>query len=398
MKSILGYLSCVAIALFYTFFWDAHWGMLIVTVLIVAPILSISVAIASKNRLLIALECHDQTINKGDKIVIAATFKKTGFLPVPGVEVRFFNDRNLAASQDNYYFPISGNDECTLRLSYTAQIWGQAKIGLKEIVVVDYLSLVRFTLYQEDGAHTYTKLVGIIPNIPAVPDGNELIRALLDAVAYDDNEETKENVLRTSGFPGYEHKTYSPGDSVRKINWKLSSKRDMLMVRLDEAVSSAKQALVVDCCGKAKTQLSQAAQDQQLLEEERIIEAILGVASIFVKQGIESVVYYFINNWIQSTISTMEDVVELQQSFAKFKFQSQTAYREGYRIPLDDLMAGQNNSAFTVFTSCFDTELFNELEHAQRLGAVVHTVVTAPANRSVENAWLVNESFEFMRI
>ena len=58
-------------------------------------------------------------------------------------------------------------------------------------------------------------------------------------------------------MPGYEHREYVAGDSPRRVNYKLSAKKQKLMVRLDESNGYATTNLYITenaqpvCCDKA---------------------------------------------------------------------------------------------------------------------------------------------------
>ena len=72
------------------------------------------------------------------------------------------------------------------------------------------------------------------------------------------------------------------------MNWKLSSKKNKLMVRLDEAVASVQPMIVLDLyrSGSAKP-------EEAILGEEQIIRSVFGLLSLLVKQGIASTLIYF---------------------------------------------------------------------------------------------------------
>lgn len=85
--------------------------------------------------------------------------------------------------------------------------------------------------------------IKIMPNIPDTGSQTELLKATSENASFDDNEsESDENALGLTGVPGYDHRQYEIGDPLKRINWKLSSKRDELMVRLDEKVTASSQA------------------------------------------------------------------------------------------------------------------------------------------------------------
>ena len=87
--------------------------------------------------------------------------------------------------------------------------------------------------------------------------------------------------------PGYEHREYVHGDPLKRVNWKLSSKKDKLMVRLDEAVASVQPMIVLDLYRNSRT-----APEEAILGEEQIIRSVFGLLSLLVNQGIASTLIY----------------------------------------------------------------------------------------------------------
>ena len=81
--------------------------------------------------------------------------------------------------------------------------------------------------------------------------------------------------------PGYEHREYVEGDPLKRVNWKLSSKKNKLMVRLDEAASSVQPLIVLDLYRKTG-----ASAEYAVITEEKIIRSVFGLVTLLVKQGI----------------------------------------------------------------------------------------------------------------
>jgi uncharacterized protein (DUF58 family) len=86
----------------------------------------------------------------------------------------------------------------------------------------------------------------IFPAIPMLSSHSEFVRTLEESSAFDDNEQSREVAFAVTGFPGYEHRDYVPGDPLKRVNWKLSAKRDRLLVRKPEAFAGGDQVLILD--------------------------------------------------------------------------------------------------------------------------------------------------------
>jgi hypothetical protein len=125
--------------------------------------------------------------------------------------------------------------------------------------------------------------VGVIPQIPDIKASSSLIRSIANVVATTENEDDNETAMLFSSntVPGYEHREYVRGDALKRINWKLSSKKDMLMVRLDEATASVQPVVVLDLYRKPE-----AVPEEAIIVEEKLISAVFGLLTTLIRQGI----------------------------------------------------------------------------------------------------------------
>jgi hypothetical protein len=396
MHAIIGYLCSVAFVLVYTTVWDGRNGIFLLTALITAPILSVFMTLIAKRKIVMSVHSSAHVLKKGDQVNITATFQKSGIFPAPFLEVWFFHTTNLEASHSVVTFSMNAGKPVNIGESYTARVWGTTQIGIEKVVMSDYLGLVKFVLYQDQGSHRHANEVEIYPDIPDASVQNELIRSICDRAAFgdDDPEETAVNIYGISSFPGYEHKVYMPGDPVKKINWKLSSKRNTLLMRLDESVVKSKQVMILDCCTSRMDLRTPKEKEQQFMMEERILETVLAVLAILVKLGVESVLYYYSGKmWTQAEIADSDDIINLQYIFTKYKFQPRTPRYEHTRVASQKF---GNIGAITVFTSSYDAGLLCQVQNIRQQGTTVSIVVTlSPApSMSRENVWLVSETYD----
>ena len=125
--------------------------------------------------------------------------------------------------------------------------------------------------------------VGVIPVVPDIKSSSVLVRNIANVVATTENEDDNEtNMMFTSNtVPGYEHREYVPGDALKRVNWKLSSKRSVLMVRLDEAAASVQPTVILDLYRP-----SGADADKAILDEEKLIVSVFGLLNALINHGI----------------------------------------------------------------------------------------------------------------
>lgn len=391
-KSRLEYALCLSLSVLYLVFLDGRTGMFILAAFIAAPLISAAMAYYAKEKISIAVSARADVVKKGEISSFDVVFSTRALLPTPFILVTLFSDEHLGAENDEYRLTIRPKSSRTVSEQIIGSICGEGKAGVLKVEMTDYLGLLSFTLYEEKGLGEYSAFVGVTPNVPDTALKNALIQSVSSVTAAEETEETEENTsLVFGGNPGYEHREYIPGDPIKRINWKLSTKRDSLMVRLDEGVAEAKQFALLDFAFDT----DETDNEEKLLNEERLIEGLLGFALTLSKLGKELVFYTLVNkSWQQLSIKTPDDVAELQFSFSHFVFHDNSY---ALRIPSQLLNKEVKASALTIFTNFPDSQLCSYIDTLSHGGTVCYTAVSKPVSSGADNIWLIGDDYSFGR-
>lgn len=293
-KIIKTALSVAAIAYslyIFTFFIDGEIGVILIAFFLIAPVLSLLVALNSRNRISVSFDC-DAYVKKGSELEVTVKVEKSGRFPlsvieiVPGASEVF---RQTAQNEKKRVFRLSMLNAYEKTFSYRvpADIGGNGSVFIESIWTCGFFGFFRTkakTPLPEPAS------VGVIPEIPEIKSSSQLFRAIADAVFTSDDDEENDTAMLFSAntSPGYEHREYVMGDPLKRINWKLSSKKDKLMVRLDEAVASVQPSVVLDLYRK-----NGADQKKSVLAEEKLLCAVFGLLTVLIKQGIACNFQYF---------------------------------------------------------------------------------------------------------
>ena len=268
----------------------------------------------------------------------------------------------------------------TVKLEFKANYSGRSYIRVAAFEAVDFLGLSRSSIPVEEKAG----FIGlrIMPNVPDTGTQMDVIRTATDNVGFDDSEEeTSETAMGSTGTPGYEHRAYSPGDPLKKINWKLSSKRGIYMVRLDEKLSVTSQVFVLD--------LPEGVENYSCRRADVIIEGALAMLSMLAQQGLETDFYYYIEKWNMLSVKSLGDVYLLAEALSDMVPYSQTD-----RLPDEALRTGMN-ICFTVISSS-DVKLAEELFSYKNVTVVAD--VSAGFTAGAGDIWTCSEDFEFKHL
>lgn len=280
-------ISALAIAFFlylFTFFMDGDIGIVLISFMVIAPLISLAFGLGGRKRARISMSC-DGFVKKGSRLKVTVTVEKSGFFPLGIIELHLSATEVFSREKDIYRLTVIGQDSKSFTYELEAKIGGNGGIAIAEAYSCGFLGFLKFRLSTPLPPEIS---VGVIPEIPDASSASRLIRAIADSVITSDEEETSDTALlfSASTAPGYEHREYEQGDAIKRINWKLSVKKDKLMVRLDEAVASVQPVIALDLYRKG------AADSNVLTDEERIICSAFALVLLLVKQGIACTFLY----------------------------------------------------------------------------------------------------------
>lgn len=386
--NVLLYLMAIAIGVVFALFLSASVGWTFVYMLVCAPIFSfgITLFLSRGSRVSIRSDVDRTMLYKGEYAALKIIVRNKSIFPVPAVKIKVSSAGGLVPENSGEYYvvSVSPRSESVVEINYKAKVWGRFFIGAESAFMHDFMSFFRFRMSCLDAVNE----VKIFPDIPEIQGDSPLLRSAAEAARFaDDSEDTteSESVTGFSGMPGYTHREYVEGDPVRRINWKLSSKRDKYMVRLDDEIESVKQNIVLDGVG-----------GNDIYENERAVEGMLAAVLGLLKCGFESIVYCRLNRVYESiSISEPADVSALQTRLADFSFERQlTGQKNHSRVPMDMISSGGGSGAMMVYTSLLDSGLSAEIAAAEEQGMTC-AVVTSEGSPSgnAERLWRINEDY-----
>lgn len=243
MTHIVSYFQALFFSVLFLVFINAEIGWALVYIIGASIAVSVTTFLISRKNFTAGLRELSGVAECGRKIDFEVILKKTGFCVIPFVEL-CVNANGAVNLRTSLLF----RKKVTVSGSFTAAHSGLNKVTLDEVIIRDFLGLLQFRVPVEQITQ-----VAVLPRIIEY-DGPDVKPNMLPS----EEEEAEEGVtVMNGGMPGYEHREYVPGDSPRRVNYKLSAKRQKLMVRLDESNGYATTNLYITgnampvCCDKA---------------------------------------------------------------------------------------------------------------------------------------------------
>lgn len=295
LKYIVSALMVAFLVYIFTFYIDGEMGVILLAFVLFAPLVSLGFALYARKNVKVSIDC-DAYVKKGGKLKVRVTVDKKNSVPLAVLEIKPYVSEVFDKNIKTYKLSLMDIGENEFVFETDAVCGGNGEVGIKEINSCGFLGFMKFKI----NAVPQPVSVGVIPVIPDIKASSALVRSIANVVATTENEEDNEtNMMFTSNtVPGYEHREYVPGDAMKRINWKLSSKRSVLMVRLDEAAASVQPVIILDLYRP-----SGADSQQAVIAEEKLIASVFGLINALINHGIACTFIFRGDNEEMYTIS-----------------------------------------------------------------------------------------------
>ncbi|MCH5196466.1 MAG: DUF58 domain-containing protein [Oscillospiraceae bacterium] len=243
MTHIGSYIQIVFFAALFLIFISGDIGWALIYTVGGIIVISLALFLLSKNRFSVKLGELSGVASVNEKIEFEVTLKKKGFCVLPYVEVCIDAEHEIRLRTSLVF-----RNSVSIKGSFRANHSGLNRVRLTNVILRDFAGLVQISVPFEEETQK-----GVLPK-KVDYKGPEVFPSVLP----DDSGEAEEGVsVMHGGLPGYEHREYTAGDSLRRVDYKLSAKKQKLMVRLDESAGYSSTNLFIEpnalpaCCDNA---------------------------------------------------------------------------------------------------------------------------------------------------
>ncbi|MDD4124849.1 MAG: DUF58 domain-containing protein [Eubacteriales bacterium] len=208
-------LGMIVFHIFYS--GAAAWYLLILTILL--PLISLAFTLPSKRKTDIAFDIPE-SVNIGDEAHASVTVKGNSFLPIGCLSFSFeLINKMTGRGNSKKKLKIYGCQNSSITFPVRTDECGRIKCELTKLKTLDYLGLFN---------HTYRKKQVLFINVFPIPAPPSPIPELPLGDLMGITSKPKPG----GGFAeDYDIRGYRPGDPINLIHWKLTSKRDDIMIR-----------------------------------------------------------------------------------------------------------------------------------------------------------------------
>lgn len=308
---LLGMILLIVLTLVLVLFTGSYFFYFMLMTLITAVVLMYGLVMNNRRKIFQFLSFSTHEMVAGEKLILDITTSNNSIFPVSHAKIncRVFNDdHEMVLPTENIFF--NPFQIINMQEEFTINTRGLFSNTVLMTELADPLKIFKKTIQYEKPLHLM-----VLPRI------YELKYFYLPSTGYLGTSK----VVR-SGHEDYSSlkkvRPYIHGDSMKKIHWKLSSKRDELYVKEYDATSSVKVNLFVDAYKENYID------DHQRRNEDCIIEITASLIKYGLSRGAETALCYQSAQNIHKESRDLANFQELLKDLVTFKPKGELAFSE----------------------------------------------------------------------
>lgn len=309
---IIAYVCLLLVNVCLYIFFHSHFYFLVLVLMLSAPVVSFLAAWLLRRYMKVDI-CHTQDSygRQGETAYFKIQIHNPTWFVSLDTKLLLTVENTLLQTKGTQYFsvPVYARNGYELSIPIAAEYPGMIRIGVSDIYVKDLMGFFRF----QKKVDAETEL-SILPKQVAglVYEKTALEQGML---------ESEESTKRGNDFSDVQEiREYIPGDKLMSIHWKLSAKRDNLMVKDRVSMSDHQLVVLPELCVNSAKQLAEVLQ----ISYSVILEFISAQTSV-------RFLY-----WSQASFEYVETRIdykeELDAAFARMY------YETGYQNPIEASM------------------------------------------------------------
>jgi uncharacterized protein (DUF58 family) len=268
IKYILVFVANLLILLFV----HSYFNMVVMIVMIVMPVISILCAFITANQLLVRFGGANRDLTVDEPFLVSVILDNDSIFPNMNVDVNITLENALFKTRGKHTLCIPAYAHGTDVVDYQVgqSLVGVLKVSADEIFVTDWMGFVRIR-----------KDCNAERDYVVFPSGVMGVKTDMSAVSYGMNEAEESQKKGNDFSEVVDVREYQPGDKLQNIHWKLSAKKEILMVKERESMSSSRLMVLVELAND----------DSDVLND--VLKAAYEVAVYLLEEGVPFTYYYW---------------------------------------------------------------------------------------------------------
>lgn len=369
------YLLLLVMSYVFAYLFNLNENYILLYMLLLVPIADFIYFILVKNKCEVQIISEKEVITRGEENKYSLIIENKGNITIPFVDYSVnINNKFSSNKTISKRVAVDSSKSFINTFFLTSEHIGLANIIVPQIGVSSIFGFF-------DKRYQINKEI----DTTILPDYKE-ISNIYQALEIGGGLDLEDEVNRSAfqGEPGYEYKDYIEGDPLNRVNWKLSSKQNKLMIRKSISGSKLTKSILLDYGVE---------DNKEMLDSiDLITETYLSLVLALVKREYEVEVILKNEAYKEVYMENEQDVEEMRIELGKYKFSTNNEERFA-DIDVDKLMA----SDFIVVTIKKDECLRRFVNRLEEKGIEV-LVISNDCKKIFEREAYISDTYVLERI
>ncbi|MBR1597307.1 MAG: DUF58 domain-containing protein [Lachnospiraceae bacterium] len=275
IRNAIRYIVLILLNIIVMAVFHSYLNFILLVGLVLFPIYSIVGVYMARDSLSLRIEAPVEPMVRGEEFEVRFIIHNNSWFPIINVNLLLEFSNCFYARNGSHILNIPVRAKRDTRITYpiVMEYCGKFQVDVTEITLMDVLGVVVVKLPVNEAAECLVVPNGAERNKEA---GLIYFRGVTEAM------ESKDKGYDFSDISGI--REYIPGDKLQNIHWKLSVKKDELMVKERVSVSAMQLNVLVDVANN----------DEMCAEG--VLELADSITKAFVLQNLPFTVYYYSTN------------------------------------------------------------------------------------------------------
>ena len=357
-KNRIVYGIFLGLAIAFAYFYPGSIASVFFYIMLLMPIISFIYVFYIYLRFKFKESVDNQFVIKGDRAHFNVKIVNKTRMIYPYVEILFYGIDTVSTkhfkmkkaavlpqASESYAFEL----KCEYR--------GYYEVGLKYIKIRDFLGFFSFKYRVSKPKYitVYPRII-ILEAFPITINKISDVEGVL--IGKEEDQITVSDVRK-----------YAYGDSLKNIHWKLSAKKNEVMVKSFESTATIEATVVLDVTKNPYDSV------KNRILEDKVIEVSVAVVHYCLLRDIETHLVYHEEKIIKKTAMQYSDFESLYHTLFEAKFESELGFDETIRLALTEYVA---KSSIILITSNLNDKVYGQITTWHKLSYEVILIYVSP--------------------
>ncbi|MGN0154675.1 MAG: DUF58 domain-containing protein [Lachnospiraceae bacterium] len=319
IRNLLRYIVIIGLNVFVMLAFHSYLNLVLLIGLILFPFYSIYGVCKVKQNLTLKISAPADAMARGETFYLYFVLDNPTLFPLVNVTLQVEAENAFYGEKGTHYLnlPVRAGKKTEVTYPVVMEFCGHFRVSVKQIRLMDLLGIYETTVSLQEEAECLVLPTGVERNKEA---GEIYRKGVSEAM------ESREKGYDFSEISGI--REYIPGDKLQNIHWKLSVKKDELMVKERVSVSAMQLNVLVDL------------ENDDDMRLEGVLELADSVTRAFVIQNLPFTVHYYSTNLGALRECYIGSEIERQQWLEMLLYD--TCYTDGLLV--EEMFFKQNTS------------------------------------------------------